>query len=668
MGPALLQLTPCLLMSPLSVAQFLPPGGEPFDLVVFDEASQITVPDAIGAIARGRRCIVVGDPRQMPPTRFFERGAEAEEEESERDLESILDEALAARVPHHRLTGHYRSRHESLICFSNHAYYGGALVTYPSADTRDSAVTFRRIDGVYAKGSARTNEIEARAVVAEVLRRLRDPGLARLSLGIVTLNAEQQRLIEDLLDQARRADPELEPFFALAQDPATGKRRDPVFVKNLETVQGDERDVVLLSIGYGPTEPGGRAMSMNFGPLNRAGGERRLNVAITRATTEVVVFASLDPGMIDLHRTSAEAVRDLRRYLDYAQRGPVALGEALHVAAADRYDSDFELALAERLRRRGWTVRSQVGVSRFRIDLGIVHPDQPGRFLAGVECDGAAYHSSPTARDRDRVRQAVLERLGWHLFRVWSTDFFLDARAAVDALDARLRMLLEAERAAAQPVASGGEGDTGAAADDGAAAATEAAPEQDDEGEEESGAVPRWDDDGPPAPPSGGLAEPAGAAAARFHDPSYTSELAAMAAAIIDAEGPITFKRLSDRLARAHGFQRTGTQIAGRVWTACRRLRRFRETPDGHKVFWPAGSEPQPQIRFRGLAIAGETRAWREVPHPEKLWLVRDCRAADPDDTARAVAEAIGFGRVTATFRSEIAELLRQAEGAGDGV
>lgn len=446
MGPALTRLTPCLLMSPLSVAQFLPPGGEPFDLVVFDEASQITVPDAIGAIARGRRCIVVGDPRQMPPTRFFERGAEAEEE-SERDLESILDEALAARVPHHRLTGHYRSRHESLICFSNHAYYGGALVTYPAADTRDSAVTLRRVQGVYAKGTARTNEIEARAVVAEVLRRLRDPDLARLSLGIVTLNAEQQRLVEDLLDQARRADPELEPFFALAVDPATGRRRDPVFVKNLETVQGDERDVILLSIGYGPTEPGARAMSMNFGPLNRAGGERRLNVAITRATTEVVVFASLDAGMIDLNRTSAEAVRDLRRYLDYAERGPVALGEALRVPEADRYDSDFELALAERLRRRGWTVRSQVGVSRFRIDLGIVHPDQPGRFLAGVECDGAAYHSSPTARDRDRVRQAVLEQLGWRLFRVWSTDFFLDARAAVDALDAKLRALLVAERA-----------------------------------------------------------------------------------------------------------------------------------------------------------------------------------------------------------------------------
>ena len=217
MGDALTTLTPCLLMSPLSVAQFLPAGQTLFDLVVFDEASQITVPDAIGAIARGRNCIVVGDPKQMPPTRFFEKGAEDNDNEDARDLESILDEALAARVPHHRLSGHYRSRHESLICFSNHAYYQNTLVTYPSADTSDSAVHFHRIDGIYAKGQARTNEIEAKAVVAEVVARLSDPARSHLSIGVVTLNSEQQRLVEDLLDQERRADPDLERFLAPMQ-------------------------------------------------------------------------------------------------------------------------------------------------------------------------------------------------------------------------------------------------------------------------------------------------------------------------------------------------------------------------------------------------------------------------------------------------------------------
>ncbi len=444
MGPALTELTPCLMMSPLSVAQFLPPGQAQFDLVVFDEASQITVPDAIGAIARGDNCIIVGDPKQMPPTRFFERGAEEAEDDDLGDLESILDEALASRIPLHRLTGHYRSRHESLIHFSNHAYYGGELVTYPAADTRETAVSFRRIDGMYAKGRSRTNEIEAKAVVDEVTRRLRDPELSKFSLGIVTLNADQQRLIEDLLDRARRNDPDLERFFR----PGPEEPEEP-FVKNLETVQGDQRDIILLSIGYGPTEVGARTMSMNFGPLNRHGGERRLNVAITRATTEVVVFASFDADMIDLTRTSARAVWDLKRYLDFADRGPVALGEAVRdVGGLHAYDSDFEAAVAEGLRRRGWNVQIQIGISKFRIDLGIVHPDLPGRFLAGVECDGATYHSSPSARDRDRVRHIILEQLGWRLLRIWSTDYFTDPERELSRVHDRLEEMLEQGRAA----------------------------------------------------------------------------------------------------------------------------------------------------------------------------------------------------------------------------
>ena len=325
MGGALTTLTPCLMMSPLSVAQFLPADLKPFDLVVFDEASQITVPDAIGAIARAKRCIIVGDPKQMPPTRFFEKAAEDDDLDDSFDLESILDEAMSSGMPNHRLTGHYRSRHESLITFSNHAYYGGSLITYPSADTRSTAVSFRRVDGVYGKGTTRTNPKEAQAVVSEVVRRLSDPELSKLSIGIVTLNSEQQRLVLDLLDQERRNDPSLERYFASDASLGGNEPAEPVFVKNLETVQGDQRDVILLSVGYGPTEPGARTMSMNFGPLNREGGERRLNVAITRATTEVIVFASFDSSMIDLTRTSATAVRDLKHYLDFANRGPARL-------------------------------------------------------------------------------------------------------------------------------------------------------------------------------------------------------------------------------------------------------------------------------------------------------------------------------------------------------
>ncbi|GAB5388133.1 MAG: DUF3320 domain-containing protein [Alphaproteobacteria bacterium] len=440
MGSAVTDLAPCMLMSPLSVAQFLPPEEQVFDLVVFDEASQITPWDAVGAIARGKNVIIVGDPKQMPPTNFFQRqSSEDQLEDIEiEDMESILDEALTAQIGWHRLTGHYRSRHESLISFSNHRYYDGHLVTYPAADTRESAVSLHRLDGLYEKGGSRTNPAEAKAVVAEIKRRLTDDHLQQLSIGVVTLNSQQQKLIEDLLDDARRADPSLEPFF----QERTGT--EPVFVKNLESVQGDERDVILLSIGYGPSEIGNRKMSMNFGPLNRTGGERRLNVAITRARQETIVFASFDPDQIDLTRTGAAAVRDLRHYMEFAQRGPKALAEAIQsVAGEHAYDSGFEKAVADGLRKRGWNVHTQIGVSKFRIDLGVVDPANPGSYLAGIECDGATWHSSPSARDRDKVRQAVLEGLGWTLLRVWSTTFFNDPKGVLDRLSDELSEMAE---------------------------------------------------------------------------------------------------------------------------------------------------------------------------------------------------------------------------------
>lgn len=439
LGSCLLDLTPCFMMSPLSVAQFLPSDYQAFDLVVFDEASQITVWDAIGAIARGKNVIVVGDPKQMPPTNFFNRAQDMDDSD-EADLESILDQAMAATVAYHRLTGHYRSRHESLIAFSNHQYYQNSLTTYPCADTRDTAVVWHYVNGLYSRGSARNNPIEARAVVSEVVRRLKDPDLKKLSIGIVTLNSEQQQLIENLLDDERRKDTSLERFFK--ED-----HSEPVFVKNLETVQGDQRDIICLSVGYGPTEPGAPTMSMNFGPLNRQGGERRLNVAITRASTEMLVFTSFDPSMIDLSRTPSVAVKDLKAYIDYAARGPASLARRTHfINDVDQFDSDFEQAVATRLREKGWQLRTQVGVSKFKIDLGVLDPDVGGSFLAGIECDGASYHSSPSARDRDRVRHIILENLGWKLIRIWSTDYFIHPEKVIDRIHHHLETLLRNKR------------------------------------------------------------------------------------------------------------------------------------------------------------------------------------------------------------------------------
>jgi hypothetical protein len=425
---AISALTPCLLMSPLSIAQYLPVDQKPFDLVIFDEASQITVWDAIGAIARGKQTIVVGDPKQLPPTRFFSADHSDDETQEEADLESILDEMLGANLPTINLSWHYRSRHESLITFSNHRYYKGELITFPSPVTEDRAVSLEFVGGTYDRGNSQTNRAEADRIVAEIERRLTDPATSKQTLGVVTFNQKQQTLILDLLDAARRNNPDLDQFFA-------EELIEPVFVKNLESVQGDERDVILFSTTFGPDNTG--RIAMNFGPLNQSGGERRLNVAITRARCELKVFSSMRAEQIDLSRTAAIGVRDLKHFLEFAERGARALAEAVFGSVGD-FDSPFEASVARALQEKGWTVHPQVGVSQFRIDLGIVDPHAPGNYLAGIECDGATYHRSATARDRDMVRESVLRGLGWEILRLWSTDYWIDPVGAIEKLHLQL--------------------------------------------------------------------------------------------------------------------------------------------------------------------------------------------------------------------------------------
>jgi very-short-patch-repair endonuclease/DNA polymerase III delta prime subunit len=441
-------LAPCLMMSPLSVAQYLPAGQAPFDVVIFDEASQITIWDAVGSLARGRQAIIAGDPKQMPPTNFFARADDDPDGDVdiEGDLESILDEMLGASIPQRTLNLHYRSRRESLIAFSNSRYYDNNLVTFPAPIHPDRGVRLLRPEGFYARGKARHNEGEAKAVVAEILRRLthEDEGVRGQSIGVVTFNTEQQALIENLLDDARSKDSHLEWAFS------ADSIREPVFVKNLETVQGDERDVILFSITYGPDQSG--HVTMNFGPLNRDGGERRLNVAMTRARSKMLVYSTLSPDRIDLSRSQARAVTDLKHFLEYAERGPSALGDIVHGPMGD-FESPFESAVSRALREIGWNVHPQVGVSAYRIDLGIVHPDKPGNYLAGIECDGAMYHSSAVARERDKIRQSVLEGLGWTLFRLWSTDWWTHQTKALDTLHGALTEHLIADRMKRKEVA-----------------------------------------------------------------------------------------------------------------------------------------------------------------------------------------------------------------------
>ena len=427
------QLKPCFLMSPLSVAQYLPPDAPPFDLVVFDEAAQIPVWDAIGAIARGKQLVVVGDPKQMPPTSFFQKG-ESEEDDDEgaaqEDMESILDECLAAGVYSAHLNWHYRSRHESLIAFSNHNYYEDRLYTFPSANRSPTlGVRFEFVEGgTYDRRASRTNEKEARALVDFVFERVKAPGYRPRSVGVVTFSEAQRDLVESLFDERREKDPSIESFFSEDAE-------EPFFVKNLENVQGDERDVILFSVGYAADQEG--KLAMNFGPLNRTGGERRLNVAVTRAKEQVVVFSSIHGSQIDLSRTQAVGASHLRSFLEFAEKGSDAAPQS-----APTDNGAFPKAVAEFLRSKGWTVDERVGTGACRIDLAVKKPGKD-EYLLAVECDGPSYAEQLTVCDRDQLRPSVLRGLGWKTVRLWSVDWALDRKRAEGELLALLGSLSE---------------------------------------------------------------------------------------------------------------------------------------------------------------------------------------------------------------------------------
>lgn len=567
---AMAKLSPCLLMSPLSIAQYLSADVSNFDVVVFDEASQIPVWDAIGAIARGRQIVMVGDPKQLPPTNFFDRAeSDLDDEDVEGDLESILDECMGANLPTLNINWHYRSRSESLIAFSNHRYYGGNLVTFPSPVNPDKAVTFHLVPGVYEKGGARTNKPEAKALVADLVARLKSKNFrnSRMTVGVVTFNSEQQRLIENLLDEERRRDPSIEPYFDDVEF-------EPIFVKSIESVQGDERDIMYFSITYGPDLTG--AVSMNFGPMNRDGGERRLNVAITRARCELRIFSTLRPEQIDLSRTQANGVRDLKHFLEFAQRGSQALAEASAPTGRD-FDSPFEASVAQALSFKGWKIHTQIGISSFRIDLAVVHPDAPGLYLAGIECDGATYHSSSTARDRDKLREQVLRGLGWEILRVWSTDWWINRVGTLEAIHTRLTELLEKDRnrRAAEPTIQIEE---------------TLAPEtpESDASKQEDGFFREAD-----LSPLMGSIEPES-----FYSPSYEPFLAKMIASILHAEAPIRDEILVRKIARAHGFQRAGARIVETI-TSIVQHNHGTTTEEVGTFFWVNKSDKDSPITFR---------------------------------------------------------------------
>ena len=436
---ALVALKPCFMMGPLSVAQYLAPGQLKFDFVIMDEASQLRPEDAIGALARGGQVVIVGDPKQLPPTSFFQRvPLDAEDDTSDEtrtaveDGESILDVASTLFQPVRRLRWHYRSKHHSLIAFSNKEFYQRNLIIFPSAyhDDPSLGVKHRFIpDGVFESGR---NPREAAVVADAVLDHMRQH--PNESLGVVTLNFEQRELVEDLLDRKLREDPAAIAY----QEKMTGGQ-ESLFIKNLENVQGDERDVIFISTTYGADARGNQFQ--RFGPINGPSGHRRLNVLFTRAKKRVVVYSSLDPDRIQTTPSTPWGVRALKEYLIFARSGILDQADD----GIDQPTNDFECSVGAVLKEKGYQVAAQVGVAGFFIDLAVKHPAKAGTFLLGIECDGASYHSSRSARDRDRLRQEILENLGWKIHRVWSTDWFRSRDSEIRRLLQHIEDLLAAD-------------------------------------------------------------------------------------------------------------------------------------------------------------------------------------------------------------------------------
>lgn len=422
------KVCPCLLMSPQSVAQYITADFPQFDIVIFDESSQIVTSKAIGALGRAKACVVAGDNKQLPPTSFFQKKIEDADDEDAIDVESFLDDCLSIRMPETYLEWHYRSRHESLIGFSNRMFYGNRMLTFPSPNDTATKVSFRKVDGVYSR-TTRSNPAEAEAISAEVRRRVTDPVLSKQSIGIVAFSVSQQTEIEDRLEDMEKKDPVFSAALASCGE--------PMFVKNLETVQGDERDVILFSIGYGPDSKG--TVLQNFGPINRAGGGRRLNVAVSRARCEMVVFSSMTHNDVKVVSASSSGVRALREFLAYAENnGRFVSG----TVSAEQTISPIVAGAADALRKRGYECRLGIGSSEFRVDIAVVDPRDPDSFVLGILTDGDSYRASENTRDREYARADVLRNLGWNITHLWSVEWYFRRDRVIDGIAAEIERII----------------------------------------------------------------------------------------------------------------------------------------------------------------------------------------------------------------------------------
>lgn len=624
------RLCPCMLMSPISAAQYLDPNREPFDVVIFDEASQLPTCKAAGALARGKNAVIVGDPKQMPPTAFFTGTAADEDFPEQEDLESILEDCLALNIPQTHLLWHYRSRHESLIAFSNSQFYDNRLYTFPSVNDLESKVTLVPVEGFFDRGRTRQNAAEARAIVQELSRRCHDPLCAGQSVGVVTFNIHQQNLIADLLEESCRTDEALESW--------AYEREEPLFIKNLENVQGDERDVILFSVGYGPDENG--HVSMNFGPLNREGGWRRLNVAVSRARQEMVVFSTLRPEQIDLSRTASTGVAALKSFLAYA--GGTKLPADLSPAPDHSDAGGIVETICRTLSREGFECRTRVGHSGFRVDVGVIDPQRSGTYLLGVLLDGPFYGAAKTTRDRELAQPAILEELGWELHRIWTADWWDNSERELD------RLIKHVCQAAAHQTSSSQVKPQAKQLAAQAEEAEEAAPR---EKTELKAALPTQSE----TSCENGCAEPYHPAvlpeirlsAEEYVLPKNFAELTRRFEQVLEEEAPISEALLTKRVLQSFGISRAGSRIQAYTSDVLQRMRAVSTEQDGQRFYWNQQQTPSSYRSFR-TGNAGVREA-REICMQEAANAV--CRVLEeqiglPQETlVRETAKLLGYPR-----------------------
>ncbi len=635
-GNAVQAIKPVFMMSPLSIATYLAPGSLKFDLVIFDEASQVRPTDALGALMRADQAVVVGDDRQLPPTSFFDSvtgtGEDEDEDNFTTDIESILGMMRAAGCPSRMLRWHYRSRHESLIAVSNREFYQNGLVVFPSPDSdkKEVGLQYHHLpDTVYDRGGSRTNRGEAREVAEAVMWHARQT--PNLTLGVSAFSTAQMNAILDELERLRREDDSCESFF-------NDHPEEPFFVKNLENVQGDERDVIFISVGYGRDSNGN--IAMNFGPLNRDGGERRLNVIITRARMRCHVFTNLSSEDINLGATRSIGVRAFKTFLAYAESG--ILPSDMPSPSGREVESPFQRAVASRLRSRGYEVHEEVASGGKFIDIAIVDPKSPGRYLIGIECDGATYHSSISARDRDKIREQVLIGLGWKLHRIWSTDWFLnedrELKRAVEAIE-QAKVLQPVDRPTAKSKTVNRE--------------IERADHE--EGHAELGTVPYKQ-----------VQIRLKNLTYQFPDVSYRS-LQKPITDVVRVEGPIHVDEIIRRIADAADVRAT-RKVKNNLNHAITNVARSNKIVKRGKFLWLKGMKRPIPIRDRSAipkSMKIDLISPEEISESVKL-VVKRSFGIDRESAVKEAGRLLGFKRVSKDTRTNIDSIIEKLVRSGD--